>query len=80
MRQLGRGTLLGVTLGAFAGAVLLLATSFTSKVDCFGKSPTECSFEEQLHRESTTWQRLGATGLGLLGAGGLVWIRTMKRA
>jgi hypothetical protein len=79
MGQLGRGTLLGMTLGAFAGAALLLAASFTAQVDCAGKSPTECGFEEQLHREASTWQRLGATGLGLLGTGGLVWLRSMKR-
>lgn len=80
MRQLARGTLLGLTLGAFAGAVLLLATSLTSTVDCAGKSPTECSFEEQVQRTNTNWQRLSAAGLGLLGTGGLVWIRSMKRA
>ena len=79
MRQLARGTLLGLTLGALAAALMLVVMSFTTRADCTGKSDTECTFEQQVTHETATWQRLGATGLGLLGAGGLFWLRTSSQ-
>jgi hypothetical protein len=79
MRQLGRGTLLGLTLGAFIGAALLLAASFFAAVSCEGLSDTECAFEHQTHRENTARQRLMAAGLAVIGSGGLLWLRTTTK-
>ena len=71
-----RGTLVGVSAGALFGALMLVVISFASQVNCAGLSETECSFEAQIHRETARLERLGATGLSLLGAGGLFWLRT----
>jgi hypothetical protein len=77
--QLTRGTLLGLTAGAFCGAAMLVIISFASPVKCEGLSETECSFEQQTRRETARLERLGATGLSLLGAGGLFWLRTLSK-
>jgi hypothetical protein len=77
--QITRGTLLGVSAGALLAAAMLVVISFVSKAHCEGLSETECSFEEQMHRDTARLERLGATGLSLLGAGGLFWLRTLGK-
>ena len=74
--QVGRGAGLGLTLAALLGSLGLLAASFFSHADCAGLSETECSFESQVARQNALRLRLSASGLGLVGAGGLFWLRS----
>jgi hypothetical protein len=77
--QIGRGTLLGLTLAALLGSLGLLVASFFARADCAGLSETECSFEGQVAQQQAARLRLSASGLGLVGAGGLFWLRTSSK-
>jgi hypothetical protein len=77
--QVTRGTLVGIGAGALVGSAMLVVISFASRADCAGLSETECSFEEQMHRDTARLERLSATGLLLLGGGSLFWLRTLGK-
>lgn len=78
-RQLGRGALYGLVSFALVGAAALQLHALTLQARCEGLTETECAFEEQVVREAASKERLAASGLGLLGAGGAFFVWSKRR-
>lgn len=72
-------------IGSFAAALLLagvyLGTQSISnmRVKCEDGGHPECAFTEQTAHEVGRMQALGATGLALVGAGTLLFLRSHRK-